>query len=157
MSLNKNKCSVAATGPPIHEISTSTTSTTWGHWDIPGAGFRGNPRSLSCPRAEILLSLLSSSTSLSSYSSSSSSWGWWPWYPWCPCENPWSLSSSKAEKFEFDFFDILEGRTERRREGRRRDAQVTYTIRWSRIKGKHFSYLEFQCTYKQNWTVQNSY
>merc|ERR1712105_572121 len=43
-----------------------------------------------------------------------------------PRENPRSLSSPKAEKFEFDFFWIYwtEGGTD----------GVTYTIRWSRIK-----------------------
>ena len=39
---------------------------------------------------------------------SSSSWGRWPWRPWCPRENPRSLSSPKADKF-----DILKNSTDR--------------------------------------------
>ena len=77
--MNKNECSIAATGPPIFEglrenpksLSSSKaekfeflflhsvlsgggegSATTWDHWGDPGGGPRENPRSLSSPNAE---------------------------------------------------------------------------------------------------------
>ena len=43
-TINKNECSIAATGPPIYEISISTTIST--------EGLRKIPRSLFGPRTE---------------------------------------------------------------------------------------------------------
>ena len=58
-----------------------------------------------------------------------------------PRENPRSLSSPKAEKFEFDFFWTFwtEGGTEGGTDDGRTDG-VTYTIRWSRIKMMFFGH-----------------